>query len=553
MYLGSRPRRRRTPRLTILLLLMILAATLMVYYIDTHRPSWANPFEPTPTPTWPASYYIAAGEGYYGEGQLDEAISAYQQATRLLPDEPVVYTRLAQLLILRERTAEAVAAARKAVMLAPHSPQAVAILCRALDWEGLYAEALDVCECALEMDERYAEAYAYLSEVYADLGNWTAARRYAQQAVDLNYQSMDAHRNQGYAYEMQGRFSKAVEAYENAIRLHPRLAPLYISAARNYRAVGKYKEAIDRLERAIRIDPNNSEPYNQLGWTYYLKGDVNRAVEYLEQAVTIDPEDAKAWGNLGIVYYVTQHYEDAITTFQRAIQLSQREYLTRARRMSLLAQDTSYDPPRPVEVMRGEFQPLYREGVDSLTVELYPVAAERKLTRDTDLMCGDLLAARLEQAMAVAPPPPASTPAPSPTVGTPAPPNPFLQTRGTAVLHLQGGGRLEVQLSSLPPSPAQPYKMQLLMWPGKTMDVGDLQPDASGNAALTFSFRDVHPAPVEYYYLLGFSYVHLGQCSKGVPWLRISLDIDPGPTNPAWQGLAECPEGSTTPSPTGTP
>ncbi|MGQ9793442.1 MAG: tetratricopeptide repeat protein [Anaerolineae bacterium] len=547
MYLGSRPR-RRTPWLTIVLLLSILAAALMVYYIDTQRPSWATPFEPTPTPTWPASYYLAAGEGYYGEGQLDEAISAYQRAAAMLPEESAVHTRLAQLLILRERSAEALAAARKAVLLSPRNAQAVAIFCRALDWEGLYAEALDACECAIELDERYAEAYAYLSEVYTDLGNWAAARNYAQQAVDLNYQSMDAHRNLGYAYEFQGRFSKAIEAYENAIRLHPRLVPLYISAARNYRAVGKYKEAIDRLERAIRIEPNNPEPYDQLGWTYYLKGDVNRAVEYLEQATEIDPEDAQAWGHLGLVRYVIQHYEDAIIALQRAIQLFQREYLTRARQVSLWIQDTSYDPPRAVEVMRGEFQPLYRKGASTLTADLYPLPARRKASLRPGETCGDVLAARLEQSMPVIRTALSNlTPSPPSATETPEPSNPFQASTGKAILHLQDG-RLEITMHSLPPSPALPYKVQLLIWPGKSQDVGELQTDASGNAALAFSFQDTYPAPVEYYYTLGFSYVHFEQCSKGVPWLEISLKIDSSATNPAWQGLAECAESRDTES-----
>ncbi|PWH17085.1 MAG: hypothetical protein DDG58_08450, partial [Ardenticatenia bacterium] len=508
MYLGPRPR-RRTPRLTILLLLMILAATLMVHYIATYRPSWATPFEPTPTPTWPASYYLAAGEGYYGEGQLDEAISAYQRAAAMLPEEPAVHIRLAQLLILRERSAEALAAARKAVVLSPRNAQAVAIFCRALDWEGLYAEALDACECAVELDERYAEAYAYLAEVYADLGNWTAARKYAQQAVDLNYQSLDAHRNQGYAYELQGRFSKAIEAYENAIRLHPRLVPLYLSAARNYRAIGKYKEAIDRLERAIRIEPNSSKPYDQLGWTYYLKGDVNRAVEYLEQAIELDPEDAQAWGHLGLVHYVTQHYEDAIVALQRAIQLFQREYLNRARELSIWAQDTDYDPPRPVEVMRGEFEPLDRKSTTTLTAQLYPLPTERKAALRSGETCGDVLAARLRQSVPIIHTVlPNLTPSPPPATETPERPNPFLASSGEATLYLQDG-RLQVIMRSLPPSSNLPYKVQLLMWPGKALEVGELQPDASGSATLAFSFQDVYPAPVEYYYTLGFSYVHL--------------------------------------------
>ncbi len=82
-----------------------------------------------------------------------------------------------------------------------------------------------------------------------------------------------------------------------------------------------------------------------------------------------------------------------------------------------------------------------------------------------------------------------------------------------------------------------------MMWPDETLSLGYFQPDSQGNASLNFTFKDVRSAPVDYYTLLGFSYVFLDQCDKGVPWLLDSLDIDPSPSNPAWQGLVECPEG----------
>ncbi len=552
MYLGSRPR-RRSPRLIILLLLMILAATLMVNYIATHRPAWSTPFEPTPTATRPARSYVAEAEAYYGEGQLDEAISAYQQAANRAPADPAIHIRLAQMLILRERSAEAAHEARQAVMLAPSNPQAIAIWCRALDWEGQYTDALGACECAVEMDPNDAEAYAYLSEVYSDLGNWAAARGYAQQAVDLDYQSMDAHRNQGYAYEMQGRFSKAVEAYENAIYLQPKLASLYVSAGRNYRALNKFKEAIDRFEKVIRIDPASPVGYDQLGWTYYAQGDYNRAIEYLEQATTIAPEYAQAWGHLGIVNYVMQQYEDAIVFFQKAIQLSDRDYLNRARQIIVLGQDATFDPPRAIELMRGDFYPMYRKDVETLTADIYAVLPETKTVPQAGQTCGDTIASRVAAQMGTLEERPTGRPS---AAGTPLADNASQRARGQAVIDVKSG-RVEVRLSGMNQSAVGPYEVQMLMWPGKTVELGEPQLDQNGNAAFAFSFQDAHPAPVEYYYSLGFSYLHLDQCNKGVPWLLISLEIDSGVSNPAWQGLDECPDYlpaiELTPPPTSTP
>lgn len=548
MYLGSRPR-RRSPRLTILLLLMILAATLLVHYVATHRPAWSTPFEPTPTPTRPASSYVAEAEAYYSEGQLDEAIAAYQQVVALAPEEAVLHTRLTHLLILRERTAEAYDEARTAVRLAPSDPRTLAALCRALDWEGLYTRALEACECAIELDPQYAEAYAFLSEVYSDVGNWSSARNYAQQAIDLDYQSVDAHRNQGYAHEMQGRFSRAIESYENALYLQPRLAPLYISVARNYRAMGKFKEAIDRLERVIRFDPNNPVAYDQLGWTYYARGEYRRTAEYLEQATIIDPLYTPAWGHLGIVSYITQQYEDTIQYLQRAIQLATADYLDRARQLVILGPDTNYNPPRSVELMRGEFLPLARVGVETLVAELRPIPASRSAVPQPGETCGDRIAARLAVETFV--PPPEPTASPHATI-TPTPATTLDDMHGRATLTLRNR-RVEVSLSHLPPSDGTPYEVQMLMWPGKTVSLGNVEADRAGNAAFTYSFEDTYPAPIEYYYLLGFAYIYLDQCAKGVPWLRISLDIDSSAANPAWQGLNLCPTDEATGKPDAAP
>jgi tetratricopeptide (TPR) repeat protein len=544
MYLERKPR-RRAPHLTLILLVLIALALGFIYYLQTYRPQWSRPFEPSPTPTRPPQWYVAEAEAYYGQGQLDEAISAYEQAVSISPQDTSAHIRLAQLLILRRRTAEAAERAKEAVSLEPSNPQTLATLCRALDWEGEYAPALDACECSAELDPTYAEAYAYLAEVYADLNDWIPARQYAQKAVDLNYQSMDAHRNQGYVLEKQGRYRQAVDAYENAIVLHPKLASLYISAGRNYRALGKFTEAIDRFEKAIRLDPTAPEGYTELGWAYYTAAQYSRAIDTLEQATRVDPNYALGWGRLGNVYYVLQQYEEAAPALQQAIKLAEKDYLRRARQVIVVGQDTSQDPPRSVELMRGTFTPLDGRGAEPMKAHLTPTLNQPRLIPRSDQSCGDLIAAGLRSPSAAdAPAAPAETPTPA---GTPTPPPPFLGADGQADLDMNTG-ILKLELTGAPQPQTVPYEAQLLMWPGKTMSLGYFQPDATGKATLTFAFQKTHSAPVDYYTLLGLSYVYLGQCDKGTPWLLDSLDIDPNPSSPAWQGLSECPEEGATPT-----
>jgi len=537
MYIGRRPR-RRSPRLILLLLLLIVLGAGFDYYVWAYQPQWARPFEPTPTPTRSAQSYVAEAEAYYGEGRLDEAIAAYQQVVTINPNDTAARIRLAHLLILRQRSAEAVEQAQAAVLLDPSNPQALAALCRALDWEGQYADAFDACECAIELDPNYAEAYAYLAKTYVDTGDWIPARQYAQQAVELNYQSMEAHFNQGYVLEAQGRYRQAVEAYENAIVLHPKLAPLYISAGQNYRVLGQFTQAIDRFDKAIRLDPTSPIGYDQLGWTYYTAGQYDRAIDALEQATLIAPEYTRSWGHMGIVYYVLQQYEEAIPVLQRAISLANKDYLRRARWVVVIGQDASSDPPQPIELMRGDFHPPADETAETLSANLYPILGQARIPPKPDQTCGDLMAYKLRRQSPLSP---EALQAKEIPTEVPTPVAPFLHASGQATIDLSKG-LLELNLTGVPQPEAIPYEAQLLVWPGDKISLGYFQPDAAGNAGLTFAFKDIRPAPVDYYTLLGFSYVFLGQCDKGVPWLLDSLDVDPSPSNPAWKGLAECPE-----------
>ncbi len=544
MYLGRKPQ-RRAPHLALILLALIALGLGFIYYLETYRPQWSRPFEPSPTPTRAPQWYMAEAEAYYGQGQLDEAISAYEQAVSISPQDTSARIRLAQFLILRQRTAEAAERAKEAVLLEPSNPQTLATLCRALDWEGEYAPAMDACECSAELGPNYSEAYAYMAEVYADLNDWIPARQYAQKAVDLNYQSMDAHRNQGYVLEKQGRYRQAVDAYENAIVLHPKLASLYISAGRNYRALGKFTEAIDRFERAIRLDPASPEGYAELGWTYYTSAQYSRAIDALEQATKVGPDYALGWGRLGNVYYVLQQYEEAAPALQQAIKLSEKDYLRRARQVVVVGQDTGQDPPRSIELMRGTFLPLDGQGAEPLKAHLSPTLSQPRSIPQLDQTCGNLIASGLRSSSA----PDAGTPAPGPATpaGTPAPSPPFLGADGQADLDVNTG-TLKLELTGVPQPQTVPYEAQLLMWPGKTVSLGYFQPDAAGKTSVAFALQKTLSAPVDYYTLLGLSYVYLGQCDKGTPWLLDSLDIDSNPSSPAWQGLSECPENNPTPT-----
>jgi hypothetical protein len=195
--------------------------------------------------------------------------------------------------------------------------------------------------------------------------------------------------------------------------------------------------------------------------------------------------------------------------------------------------------------MNGDFNSTDGEDDATLRAQLFPALGQARTVLQPDQTCGDLIAFKLHRQAT--------------TMGTiglreegnpgdeagrldiPEPVARFLDTRGQVTLDLNQR-QLDLQLSGVPQPEGIPYEAQLLLWPEDKLSLGYFQPDAQGNATLSFAFKDILPAPVDYYTLMGFSYVFLGQCPKGVPWLLDSVEVDPSATNPAWQGLADCPE-----------
>jgi tetratricopeptide (TPR) repeat protein len=550
MYYRPKEKKRHpliTFALFILLMLMtaVLVVLLSIYvgYIEVETPSLAQQFGPTPTPTRPAASYIADGDAYFTQGKLNEAVTAYERALQLDPDNDIPYIRQSRLLVYTHDTAKAVDRAAQAVLLNPTSPENLAYYCRALDWEAQYNKAAEACSCAIELDPAYAEGHAFLSEVYADQASWVAARTTAQQALDANFQSMDAHHNMGYALEVQGRYAEAVEFYENAITLAPNLAPLYIDAGRTYYWLSDFEEAANRFKKAIKLNPTDPEPYDRLGWTYYTDGEYGRAVDALEQSIGVDPTYFRSWGHMGMLYYTRQNFETAIEFLPKAIQLAEKRFLRRARWIEVYTEIETLTGPESIPILRGRFTRPDAGDDFNYVAQLQSLQYQSNLDLDSDEGCAASIVQSIQNEAVLIGPTQSLT-------FTQA----FSQATGTALLNFTTD-TVFLDLSHMPQPEKTPYEIKIIFWPNRTDSVGFVQPDGNQEVQVNIQIEGKSSAPIEYYYSLGlaFAYLEPPVCDKAVPWLLQSLELDSSAYNPAWAGLRICPSSDSPPTPIPTP
>ncbi len=305
-----------------------------------------KPFLPTPTPTRTANSHAYEGETNFQAGKLDAAISAYQEATRLEPDNPEIWAELARIQAYssnllttddekKNRLEEAIISADKAVEIDPESSTAFAVQSFVYDWyanpvfsgEDLATFMLNAEQAAakaLQLDSQNALAIAYRAEIFMDQLRYKEALDYAERALAIDPSSMDVHRVYGYVMESMGNsYAQAIEAYKAAAEINPNLTFLYISIGVNYRQLKQYDLALEYFAKAVRINEQNDVkdpiPYLAIANTYIQTGDNFVAARNVMKALEFTPLSPEVYAQLGLVYFKSRNYEGSIPAFACAI------------------------------------------------------------------------------------------------------------------------------------------------------------------------------------------------------------------------------------------
>jgi tetratricopeptide (TPR) repeat protein len=333
MYLrGRSPQLRKSYRRLNLGRIAVLFALIMggviVTWLNEEAGAVPDLFVPTPGPTRNPRSYAEEAEAQFSAGHLQEAVAAYQEATRLDTGNLDYRVATARIQIYAREYEAALDSAEDALLLGPNSAKAKAVYAWALDWNvtsGCHCrdlgEAAAMAVQAIALDGNYAPAHAYYSEILNDSGKWDQGAREAELALSLDPNSLDALRSMGYANESVGAYGQAIEYYRRALAVNPNLVTLYMSLGINYRALQPpaYDQAIAAFSKANSIDPFDVEPLLALSKTNYQVDNLGTAVQYLEQALELEPNNPDIYGRLGMIFHRQKNYEDALPALEVAV------------------------------------------------------------------------------------------------------------------------------------------------------------------------------------------------------------------------------------------
>ncbi len=232
---------------------------------------------------------------YEDSGNAERALSNYQQALLLAPNQPENYLHTAEAQLQLKRYDDAIRTLEDARRRFP-IPQITYSLAIALSSAKRHNEALPIYESALQEAKSNEE----------DLLDGSFYFNYAVSA------------------EQAGFIDKAAGLLKESIEQDPS------KAAQAYNYLGfmwvdrnmNLDEAGSMIRRALELEPDNGAFLDSLGWFYYRKAEFGKALTELLHAVAVlKPADPVVFEHLGDTYRALGNSTQALIYWQKAAKL----------------------------------------------------------------------------------------------------------------------------------------------------------------------------------------------------------------------------------------
>ncbi|MFI7273109.1 tetratricopeptide repeat protein [Streptomyces sp. NPDC049879] len=276
---------------------------------------------PTLPPATRAVAHIARGYARERREEWEQALTDYDGAVLLTPDNPTARLRRGEVRRFTGRFDDALADLDRAVELDPDRARAHISRGRVHRSLERYDEATADFDQAIRLCPDSAGAYAHRGETHRRVGRYEDALADLGRAIQLEPDHPWAHAVRGGTHSSLHRYEEALADLDRAIQLDPDQAWIYITRGSSYRLLERYDEAVADLDRAIRLSPDSAWAYAQRGDTYRRARRYEDALADLDHAVQLGPEDVWARLNRAAVRYYVGRYRDAIADLDHAVRL----------------------------------------------------------------------------------------------------------------------------------------------------------------------------------------------------------------------------------------
>ena len=274
-----------------------------------------------------STLYEIRGVVYFESRRYNQAVSDFNEAIRLNPENSHVYYNRGNAYSSKGQYDEAIADYNEAIRLDPENNQVYNNRGNAYLAKGDFDKAIDDYSKAIE--NGFSDVFVYTNRGTAHLlkDQYDEAIADYNEAERLGDRSVAVYCNRGNAYLKKYEYSRAISDYDEAIKLNPRYAEAYNGLGNVYGEMGKYDDAFANYEKAEKYDSNYVDTYNNRAVIYNIQGEYDKAIDSYNKLIEKQPS-ALAYHNLALTHYNKGNDKDAFKNYDKALEQDSNHAMT---------------------------------------------------------------------------------------------------------------------------------------------------------------------------------------------------------------------------------
>ncbi len=237
------------------------------------------------------------GDVLLGEGYVELAVKAYEQALRLDPTRPNLVKKL-------ERTHELAAETPPAATVpAPNSGRQMAHADRIREAEDLaksgdLKKAEDIYRDILKRDPNHVEAARLLAAIASEKKHFRDAEVFLRHAASNAPDYVRVWVDLANVLREREKLDEALECAERVLELAPDMAEPHMLHANVLGTMGRHEEAIEAYQRSLGIAPGKAGALCSIGHHQKTIGQTDEAIASYRQCVASKPDHAEAYWSM---------------------------------------------------------------------------------------------------------------------------------------------------------------------------------------------------------------------------------------------------------------
>ena len=260
------------------------------------------------------------GFAYQELKQFDKAISTFETARKIAPNDPSVTLYLIQAQMAAKNYANAADLAHAARATHPNDLRLARMESLALRRSGKVDQGLAILEELARSHSDDPESVVVLAQGYMDANRAAQAVKVLQDAQTKFPGDPNLALELGAVFDKQKKYNDAENVLRQLIAKDPNNAIAlnylgYMLAERGERL----GESVDYIKRALAIDPDNGSYLDSIGWAYYKDGKLDLALDNLKKAAEQLTTNSVVQDHYAEILFKLGRYNDAILAWTRAL------------------------------------------------------------------------------------------------------------------------------------------------------------------------------------------------------------------------------------------